>query len=280
MFAVEYNSSRYRISEEDERSPVYVLTPLGALVNRLYAVGVVTDITNIGTPEEPMIKARIIDPTGVYYISSGQYQIEATQVLKNAQEGNFLAVIGKARTYTPEDGVMYVSIRPEMIKIVDESTRDVWVVEAAESMVQRVKAMEAAMELDPPTPEKLMDMGFSKRISEGAVRAFEMYGRVDTQGFIRRLKESLSVFLPGEKQAFEVDSIEEAEVIPITDDEVEEIMSIIEEMLEDGPAAREVVLAKATFGGMDAMRAEEALNYLVDSGKLVVTQDGLITKGA
>lgn len=127
IFANEYNSSIHLETGVGDRAPSYVITPLGAKVNRLFVVGVITDVENIGTDTEPMWRARLSDPTGVFFISAGQYQPEAAQILSKIKPPKFVAVIGKSRTYSPEEGVMYVSIRPEIIKEVNSELRDYWV---------------------------------------------------------------------------------------------------------------------------------------------------------
>ena len=49
VFASEFNASTLKIKGEGEKAPSYVVTPLGAMVNRLFIVGILTDIQNLGT---------------------------------------------------------------------------------------------------------------------------------------------------------------------------------------------------------------------------------------
>ena len=81
LFAEEFNASRLEIKGEGEYTPSYIVTPLGALVNRMFVVGVLTDVENIGSGEEPLYRARVVDPTGTFYVSAGQYQPEAAKRL-------------------------------------------------------------------------------------------------------------------------------------------------------------------------------------------------------
>ncbi|MBM4237797.1 MAG: hypothetical protein FJ151_04860, partial [Euryarchaeota archaeon] len=120
VFAAEYNSSNLEVKGQEERAPSYVITPLGAMVNRLFVVGVVTDMENTGTDEEPLWRGRVTDPTGTFYVSAGQYQPEAAMAMSRIQPPAFLAVVGKSRTYSPEEGTLYVSVRPERLTVVDE----------------------------------------------------------------------------------------------------------------------------------------------------------------
>ena len=51
VFAGEYNDANKDVSGGGERSPSYVVTPLGAKINRLFVVGVLTDVENVATDE-------------------------------------------------------------------------------------------------------------------------------------------------------------------------------------------------------------------------------------
>ena len=81
VFAGEYNDSTLEASDGGERSPTYVVTPLGARINRLFVVGVLTDIENVGTEQGPMWRARITDPTGTFHVYAGQFQPTAAATI-------------------------------------------------------------------------------------------------------------------------------------------------------------------------------------------------------
>src|SRR3989304_5582891 len=125
------------------RAPTYVVPPLGARVNRLFVVGVLTDVENVGTDGQPMWRARISDPTGTFHVYAGQHTTEAAAKLSKIKPPAFAAVMGKSRTYSPDQakGTVYTSIRPEMVKVVDENVRDYWILEACRSLKQRLGAM-------------------------------------------------------------------------------------------------------------------------------------------
>src|SRR5213593_3675109 len=63
LFASEYNDTTLEMDGGGERAPSYVVTPLGAKVNRVFVVGVITDVENVGTDIQPMWRARVSDPT-------------------------------------------------------------------------------------------------------------------------------------------------------------------------------------------------------------------------
>jgi RPA family protein len=143
LFAAEFDDADYSFAESDEeRAPNYVVTPTGARVNRVFVVGVLTEVEPVN---DDVVRARIVDPTGAFVVYAGQYQPEALAALEAAETPSFVAVTGKARTFEPDDAdVIYTSIRPEHVSEVDADTRDRWAVTTAEQTVDRVETMAAA----------------------------------------------------------------------------------------------------------------------------------------
>ncbi|MCZ7403217.1 MAG: hypothetical protein O8C61_13425 [Candidatus Methanoperedens sp.] len=145
IFAHEFNTSNLYISEGDERAPNYIITPTGVKCNRLFIIGVITEVENIGK-DNNLWRARIADPTGVFTLYAGQYQPEAAIFLSELEVPAYVALVGKARKYEPEDGNVYLSVRPEEINAADEKQRDMWVIETAERTLERIKIMEDALD--------------------------------------------------------------------------------------------------------------------------------------
>ena len=141
IFAGEYNDATFEIKGEGEMAPSYIVTPLGAKVNRVFVIGVLTDVENV-SEDGDLIRAHISDPTGVFTLYSGSYQKEVTDALSGIQSPAFVAVIGKVRTYKPEDSEeIYVSIRPERVMEVDAGVRDKWILETCKNTKDRIEAV-------------------------------------------------------------------------------------------------------------------------------------------
>ncbi len=178
LFAAEFDDSELSYSESDEeRAPNYVVTPTGARVNRLFAVGVLTEVEDVN-PE--MVRGRIVDPTGAFVTYAGQYQPDALAFLERADPPAFLALSGKARTYEPEDGDrIYTSVRPESVSEVDADTRDRWVVTAADRTLERIGVMASAIEsglVGDQLRAALIDAGVDDRLADGVALALDHYG--------------------------------------------------------------------------------------------------------
>ena len=146
VFAAEYDDAdfQYTENEADDRAPNYVVTPTGARVNRLFVVGVLTEVERVN---DEMLRGRIVDPTGAFVVYAGQYQPDALTALERLDPPAFVAVTGKARTFQPEDAeTIYTSVRPESINEVDADTRDRWTVGTARHTLDRIAAFAGGIE--------------------------------------------------------------------------------------------------------------------------------------
>ncbi|WP_330632773.1 RPA family protein [Halocatena halophila] len=137
VFATEFNDITYTFKESDEeRAPVYGLLPTGERANRVFVAGTLTETQDVGSDSEYW-QGRVVDPSGTFFVYAGQYQPEAATMLREAQPPIYVSIVGKPRTYETDDGEMNVSIRPESISIIDDDTRDRWVVETALKTIER-----------------------------------------------------------------------------------------------------------------------------------------------
>jgi RPA family protein len=178
LFAAEFDDADFSYSESDEeRAPNYVVTPTGARVNRLFLVGVLTELEQVN---DDVLRARVVDPTGPFVIYAGQYQPDELAFLEAADPPMFVAVTGKARTFQPDDSDrVFTSVRPESISEVDADTRDRWVVQAAEQTVSRIGQMASAKQAGLAGDElrlALLDRGIDESAAAGITLALDHYG--------------------------------------------------------------------------------------------------------
>ena len=145
-FATEFNDATYTFKEsDDDRAPVYSLLPTGQRANRVFVAGTLTETEDVGNDSEYW-RGRIVDPTGTFFAYAGQYQPEATSVLRETETPAYVAVVGKPRPYETDEGDVNVSLRPESISVVDDATRNRWVVETADRTLDRIEAFDETNE--------------------------------------------------------------------------------------------------------------------------------------
>ncbi len=285
VFAGEYNDSNFEVKGTGEKTPSYIITPLGAKVNRLFIVGVLTDVENISESGE-LVRAHISDPTGVYTLYSGQYQQDATDALSAIEVPAFVAVLGKARTYKPEEGVLYVSIRPEKIMEVNAEARDQWILETCESTKERIEAVLEAMKMSQSNAYDLRKLGYSRDLSDGVIAALKNYGNVDIEKYITLIQESLQYLRPSrEKLAFPPDEEVKEEKKPKTKktkevpkkveepvkeddsgDTEDKVLEVIKGIEGENGASWDAITKKCEKSGLNRDSVEEALNSLMDKG--------------
>ncbi|TYL36685.1 hypothetical protein CV102_20605 [Natronococcus pandeyae] len=189
VFAAEYDDASLSYAESDEeRAPNYVITPTGARLNRLFAVGTLTEVTSVN---DEMVRARVVDPTGAFVVYAGQYQPDELATLEQLEPPAFVAVTGKARTFQPDDSDrVYTSIRPESIATVDADTRDRWVVSAAEQTLDRIGTYAVAADLEADgeaLADALREDGVESGLADGIPLAQDHYGT--TPAYLAALRD-------------------------------------------------------------------------------------------
>ena len=301
VFSEEYNSSTLEYTGEGEKPVSYVITPLGAKINRMLIVGVATDIESIGEEGKPRYRARVADPTGTFYVSAGEYQPSAAASLSKMSPPAFAAIVGKSRAYSPEEGVKYLSIRPERVVEVDAATRDHWILETAKSTLLRIGAMKDAMEMAQPSVGELMRLGYSENLADGVVRALEYYKDIDLDRFRNSVKDALSSVLPGkwtgaereeapakkvqakgpkpEPQAKAQAGEEQMTEVGVAADEEGLVLGIIEKLDTGGKGAPwDKVVEAAKAKKIDKVRLEEVVASLLDKGDVYEPELGMMKK--
>lgn len=299
IFAHEFNMSSLFVSEGDERAPNYIITPTGVKCNRLFIIGVVTEVENIGK-DNNLWRARIADPTGVFTIYAGQYQPEAAIFLSGLQVPTYVAIAGKARKYEPEDGAVYLSVRPEEINISDEKQRDRWVLEAAERTLERINIMNDALnsglsgnELQEFLSKKVMNNAHVNGVMH-AIKHYENLEKtlleikktlahaIETvtmdSGVMMSPREQIKV-VPGtniDEFKTHEHSLEKVKENPQEPKEI--LASIIDELDTGKGTSFSTVIEIAQKAGLDARTVELSLKELMDEGRCYEPKIGVLRK--
>ena len=311
VFAHEFNRSNLHVSEGDERAPNYIITPTGVKCNRLFIVGVVTEVENIGK-DNNLWRARIADPTGVFTMYAGQYQPEAAIFLSELNIPAYVAVVGKARKFEPEDGSIYTSVRPEEINHADEKLRDRWILDTAERTLERIRLIEDALGSGlhgNELKEYLLKKGTMGVLAEGAVKAIEHYKDLDKT--IAELKNAVIHAIQTiaseietkvhdaekepQRKAVESESIEEEKDPSRTDvtfvediskpepieqekEPKEAIAAIIDRMDKGKGTTYSAVVEAALQDGIDQEAVESGIKELMDEGRCYEPKIGVLRK--
>ena len=176
IFAYEFNKSTLQLKEEDGSGPTYVISPTGAKINRLFVVGVLTEVENVRANED-LWRARVADPTGSFTVYAGKYQSEGASFFANANVPQFVSVLGRARLYTRED-TSYASIWSREISNTTETVRNNWVMTTAERTLDRLEALKIAQHAGSEGDAlrtTLLASNVNALLADGIVRAWPSY---------------------------------------------------------------------------------------------------------
>lgn len=264
LFAEELNSSSLHI-EGKERMPSYVITPLGAKVNRIFCVGVLTEKELIA---DNLLKAKVSDPTGVFTLYAGEYQKQVLQTLNSMTTTSFIAVIGKVGAFTPEEGVVYISIRPELVKEVKTGVRDYWVVETCRHTKSRIELMREALALSEPTIDKILALGASKKLADGIALALEHYKNIELEKYSQCVADALRYIIPEETKPAEEVKLQppKPEKITVATENELKILELIKQLDTGKGASWEKLLDSAKALKLAHDEVEELVNSLMDKG--------------
>ena len=180
IFAYEFNKSTLQLKEEGDRGPTYVISPTGAKINRMFVVGVLTEVENVRAKED-LWRARVADPTGSFTVYAGKYQSEGASFFANAEVPQFVAVLGRARLYARED-TSYTSIWSNEISATTETIRNNWVMTVAERTLDRLEALKIALNEGlegDALRTKLLNSDVNASLTDGIIRAASSYDGSD-----------------------------------------------------------------------------------------------------
>ncbi len=279
LFATELNSSTLEIKATEEKSPSYIVSPLGAKVNRVLIAGVLTEKENVGSEEEPMWRGRIQDVSGSFFINVGKFQPEASAAIADLEAPCFVAAVGRVRSYTTDDGRVFITVRPEHIIKIDEKVRNDWILETAKSTWKRLKDTKKVLSMGEATEKDLIAAGMSPVEAFGITYALDNYGQMpDSTLYLKTIQAALRMLLPDRDVdlGFPEDLSDEPDEIELPSEngaqnnsaQLEDIiLDLLEELDTDGKGApREELERRAEDMGISSIELEEVSNSLMDKG--------------
>ena len=199
-----------------------------------------------------------------------------------------MAVVGKIRTYSPEEGTMYVSIRPEKITVVDIALRDYWVMETCKATLRRISAMEEAKKMSTPSVDELVKLGYGQALAEGVVKSIETYGEVDLENYRHMVVDALKFLMPEQHAGIDIPELdseapEEIDDEAVTDPEAQQtqedkekvVLALVEQLDKGGKGAPwDEIVAEAKKSGIDREELDEDLELAPGQGPGLRTGPG------
>ena len=291
LFAQEYREASLTEEGSGEYDPSFVITKIGAKINRALVCGVIDRMERREGDSGPNYSGHVRDPTGSYLFSVASFQPELhpdfEELLARFESGDrfILALVGKARWFETEDGGMFTSLRAEEFTVIDRECYTNWLVETAEATLRRIDAHSTSLEADP-TPAALEAAGVPRDLVDGLILARGHYGDFDPEGYRVGVLQALSM-ATGRTSLMEppqptATTLEEtASQAPESSEPAAEPGDAIELILEtvrsrdtgEGVEYNDLVTA-LVHGGHSRESAEDAIDQARDQGEVMEPRFG------
>jgi uncharacterized protein len=284
VFAHEFQAAVHEESGTGERPVRYVLSPLGARMNRVLLVGSLGVPDSVGKdPAAPFLRSRLADPTGSFNVTAGGFQPRALAAFQAIQTPQRAMVVGKAHLYSGRDGVAYGSIRAEAVRAIDAEEYRAALAEVLRQTLARLDLLEDVRAgRGPETGADAARAGIAPLWWTGAVRATARYPTADLAPFrapltavLRELTGPVAPSTPAPPSTARVTHAAPPEpaAAPSAAERAQEasFLDIVDDLAErsaDGYAELKEALGAAERGGLSGDRAEELLNRLEETGVL------------
>ena len=196
LLASEFGSATLNEKGSGEYDPSFVITKLGAKVNRIVAAGLLERLELRETSNgSSLYQGQLRDPTGLHYFSIGEYNSEMMQELahqwtERLDDGEPLLVMmtSKTRWYQTDEGAVYTSLRPEEACVVSREVYANWLLDACEATMLRMNQFTSSLEVEPT-----LDAYGRAGLPISLLAARNHYGEVDLEPFKLNLMQALDI---------------------------------------------------------------------------------------
>ncbi len=284
MLASEFSEATLNEKGSGEYDPSFVITKLGAKVNRVVVAGLLERLEVRETSNgSTLYQGQMRDPSGLHYFSVGDYASESMRELTlslvektEVGEPVLLLMVAKSRWYQTDEGAVYTSLRPEEACEIDAQQYALWLARTCEDTLQRMKYFTDSLSAEP-TREGLLAAEIPEYMVDGLIVSRNHYGEIDTENYTLNIMQALDI-AEGRMEAASqpvsapiapTSDADEGEAKSGGESEVKDsILSIIEQLDQGDGVDFETVLTNAVARGFDRSLAEEKLDELSNEGTL------------
>ncbi len=289
MLASEFTDSTLNQQGSGEFDPMFIITKLGAKVNRVIVAGMLERLDPRETSNGSTLwQGQLRDPSGLHFFSVGDYAPESMreltiQLSSRIEDGEsiMLLMTAKARYFQNEEGAVYTSLRPEEAAIVTREVYRNWLVSACKGMRARREMQEKSISLEK-TNKALAAAGIPENMREGLLLAGEHYGEIDTEPYRLNIMNALDIaedkipsFTPDTSQNQSILEIEEGADFKQSEnptgnevDLKQVILDLISRLDKGEGVDFDTLLSNAAARGHDRDSSETALDDLTEEGSV------------
>ncbi len=288
LLASEFGESTLHQQGSGEYDPLFLITKLGAKVNRVIVAGLIERLEPRETANGATIwQGQLRDPSGLHYFSVGDYAAESMreliiQLSQRIDDGEtiMLMMTAKARYFQNDEGAVFTSLRPEEAAVISRTAYRQWLIKAARSMLGRIDAHEKSVNSEKSI-DGLSTAGVPENMIEGILLASEHYGEIDIESYRLNILQTLDI---AEDKAITITapvssdnqqslSVESQDGVN-ADEESEggeinqTILDLIKRLDKGEGVDFDSILNNAAARGFDRDSAESALDDLSDDGEI------------
>lgn len=288
LLASEFGESTLHQQGSGEYDPLFLITKLGAKVNRVIVAGLLERLEPRETANGATIwQGQIRDPSGTHYFSVGDYAPESmreltVQLSSRIDDGEviMLMMTAKARYFQTDEGAVYTSLRPEEAAVISRTVYREWLVRAAKGMLTRIDAHEKSINSEKSI-DSLAKAGVPENLIEGLLLAGEHYGEIDTESYRLNILQTLDIAEDKEVSTTPVVQAQKSLVVEESQSEDKEsakenqegdinsaILDLVKRLDKGEGVDFDTVLNNASARGYDRDAAEAALDELSEDGEI------------
>ena len=229
IFAQEYSDANLPLEGIGEYAPSFIITKLGAKVNRALFGGVIDRFERREGDNGPTYSGHLRDATGgVHRFQIAPFQPElhadAEELLARFESGDrfLMMMVGRARWFESDDGGIFTSFRAEEFTTVDRSVYVNWLVEASAATLRRLDAYNSSLESENSS-DSLKSAGVPVDLIEGMILAKNHYSSFDPENYKVGVLQSLSMALSSNSEIEQMIASSEESVVVETSESKSQI---------------------------------------------------------
>ena len=285
MLASEFGESSLHEKGSGEFDPSFVITKLGAKVNRLIVAGLIERLEPRETANgSTLYQGQLRDPSGLHYFSVGDYATETMREMVidlaariESGESLMLLMVAKARWFQNEEGSVYTSLRPEEACIISPSVYREWLAKACEQTLIRLDAQQKAASLEA-NRVSLAEAGIPEHLIDGLILAKPHYGEFDSEMYRFNIMQALDIIenkdvvreKPPKAESVEPETANSGDSGDSSDesDLKQTLLELIDALDQGEGVDFDTLLSNAAARGHERDDAEAMLDELSDGGEV------------
>ena len=242
IYAFEFNDSMFLPKSGQERETNYIITRMGAKVNRVFISGILENKNILN--ENTFITGIVNDRTGNFHISidKNYSPYRVWTFFLNKEPPVRLALVGKVRSYGESKNL---DLRVESVIECDSFIEEYWQIWASLNLIRRINLMR---DIKNESEENLKKMGYMEDEIENAKLAFENFKEIRIEKYVETLRNIFGI----ESGARDPEEI---------------ILELVGKLDFDGKGAKyEDIVENAKNENLDRAQIDEIINSLLEKG--------------